>query len=71
MEIEEKIKQNEIKIPLHRSGQSIVMNPSMKKTLEDLVYIGFDDNELTDFPGFVEAPQLLNNLSLKMGFKVH
>ena len=33
------------------------------------MFVGFDNNELTELPGFQEAPQLLNNLSLKMGFK--
>ncbi|RMZ96637.1 hypothetical protein BpHYR1_043537 [Brachionus plicatilis] len=32
--------------------------------------IGFSDHELTELPGHVEAAQLLNSLSTKMGFKI-
>lgn len=68
-EVEDKIKKNEAKALAFKSKQGAVMSTGTRKTLEDLMYLGFDENELTDFPGFVEAPQLLNNLSLKMGFK--
>ena len=43
---------------------------NLKKTVENAVYVGYDDHELTDFPGFLEAPQLLNNITNKMNFKV-
>jgi hypothetical protein len=42
----------------------------MSKTIDGIMFVGFDNNELTELPGFQEAPQLLYNMSLKMGFKV-
>ena len=43
---------------------------STKKSIENFIYAGFSDHELTELPGHVEALQLLNSLSAKMGFKV-
>ena len=45
-------------------------NVNLKKNLENANYAGFDEHELNDLPGFIEAPQLLVSLSSKMGLKV-
>jgi hypothetical protein len=37
--------------------------------LKGFQYVGFNPKELTELAGFQETPQLLNNLSAKMGFK--
>ena len=52
---------------LRRSGFS---SNSDKKTLENYEYSHFEENELSDFPGYLEAAQLLNSLTAKMNFKV-
>ena len=43
---------------------------SAKKNLENAQFSGFDEHELNDLPGFIEAPQLLVSLSSKMALKV-
>ena len=43
-------------------------NPDAK-ILENTAYIGFNPEQFTSFPGFVEATQLLGTLSNKMGMK--
>lgn len=50
--------------------KSYLTNINLKKTLENIIYLGFDIKELSDLPGFIEAPQLLVSLSSKMGLKV-
>lgn len=40
-----------------------------RKTINGCAYPGFNSKELTELAGFQETPQLLNNLSARMGFK--
>jgi len=60
------IEQDELKTST--KGKAVQID--FKKTVENAIYVGYDDNELTDFPGYLEAPQLLNNITSKMNFKV-
>lgn len=50
--------------------KAITNNKEMKKTIENLIYMEYDENELCDLPGTIEAPQLLVSLSNKFNFKV-
>ncbi|CAF0787840.1 unnamed protein product [Brachionus calyciflorus] len=68
-EIEDKIDNNEMFYPTMKSEKKIISSSTLKKSMENFNYTGFSDHELTELPGRVEAPQLLNNLSNKMGFK--
>jgi hypothetical protein len=52
------------------SSKNVYVNSNQKKTWENLIFSGYEEHELTEFPGFLEAPQILNNLSIKMNFKV-
>ncbi len=69
-DISERIKKTGIKVPGSSRSKKVVSDASMSKTIEGIMFVGFDNNELTELPGFQEAPQLLNNLSLKMNFSV-
>ncbi len=68
-QVEDKIKQIE-EDELKASTKGKATKIDFKKTVENAIYVGYDDNELTDFPGYLEAPQLLNNITNKMNFKV-
>lgn len=46
------------------------LSATLKKNLENAHFTGFDEHELNDLPGFIEAPQLLVSLSSKMALKV-
>lgn len=69
-EVEEKIKDNEMYYPTLKIDKKSITKSSEKKSIENFNYSGFSDHELTELPGHVEAAQLLNSLSTKMGFKV-
>jgi hypothetical protein len=69
-DISDRIKQTGIKVPISSRSKKVVSDASMSKTIDGIMFVGFDNNELTELPGFQEAPQLLYNMSLKMGFKV-
>ncbi len=40
-----------------------------KKTLENLIYLGFNHNELSDLPAYLEAPQILITVTNSMNFR--
>ena len=69
-EIEEKIKKMELQEAKSTAKGLASLEVDIKKTVDNAVYTGFDEHELTDFPGFLEAPQLLNGITMKMDFKV-
>ena len=46
------------------------MDQNQKKRLENVVYIGFSYNDLSDLPGFLEPPQILQAVTSSMGFTV-
>ncbi len=52
-------------------GKAAAAQIDFKKTVDNAIYVGYDNSELTDFPGYLEAPQLLNNITTKMNFKVY
>ncbi|RNA08826.1 hypothetical protein BpHYR1_053909 [Brachionus plicatilis] len=68
-EVEEKIKNNQMFYPTLKIEKKSIARSSAKKSMENFNYSGFSDHELTELPGHVEAAQLLNSLSTKMGFK--
>ena len=68
-EINEKIKRSGIKVARSSLTKKVVSDTSLSKTIDGIVFVGFEDDELTELHGFLEAPQLLNNLSMKMKFK--
>lgn len=68
--MEEKIKNNEMYYPTLKIEKKSKTRYSAKKSIENFIYTGFSDHELTELPGHVEAAQLLNSLTTKMGFKV-
>ncbi len=70
-DISERIKKTGIKVPGISRKKKVVSDASMSKSIEGIMFVGFDNDELTELPGFQEAPQLLNNLSLKMNFRVN
>ena len=43
---------------------------NQKKRLENVAFIGFSYNELSDLPGFLEPPQILQSVTSSMGFTV-
>ena len=67
----EKLKRTGIKLPKNAKKMKINAGNVHNKTVDSIVFAGFDDYELTELPGFQEAPQLLNGLSLKMGLQVN
>jgi hypothetical protein len=68
--VEEKMKRRDDFVRHGSEHEDLEHKVNPKKTFENAIYVGFDDNELTEFPGFIEALQLLKNLSNKMKFKV-
>ena len=70
-DISEIIKKTGIKLPRSSRSKKVISDTSMSKTIDGIMFVGFDPSELTELPGFQEAPQLLNNLSLKMNYKVY
>jgi hypothetical protein len=40
-----------------------------KKTLENLIYLGFNHNDLSDLPAYLEAPQILITVTSSMNFE--
>ena len=53
----------------HRRRKKLI-NDAHKKTVDNVIYLGFNDNELADLPGFLEAPQLLNAVTEAFDLKV-
>ena len=47
-----------------------LLEDDQRKEIESYAYLGFSNNELSDLPHFLEAPQLLNTVTNAMGFKV-
>jgi hypothetical protein len=41
-----------------------------KKRIENVTYFGFNKNEFSELPNFLEAPQILNLVTNTMSFKV-
>jgi hypothetical protein len=58
-----------ILLSAHRRRRKL-LDETQKKRLENVLYIGFSHNELSDLPGFLEPPQILNVVTSSMGFTV-
>ena len=47
-----------------------LLEQNQKRRLDNVLYIGFSPNELSDLPGFLEPPQVLSAVTNTMGFSV-
>ncbi len=45
------------------------MDDKKKKRLDNLLYLGFDPEELSDLPAYLETPQILTAVTNSMNFK--
>lgn len=58
-------------LPSAQRRKKRLLEDKQKKRLENVLYLGFNANELSDLPGFLEAPQILSVVSASMAFKVY
>ncbi len=69
--INKRIKETGIKLAKNNlKNKKVISDNSHTRTIDGICFVGFEENELTELPGFQETPQLLNNISQKMQFNV-